>query len=132
MKVRYITKQITLADGFDAGDLRVYLDANRPRGTNIHVYYKVKSASDQENFENKKWKLMNKVQDNFSADQNQIIELEFRPDLEKNILSYVENGVVYPLGGTFKYYAIKIVMSAADPTVVPTVRNFRAIATPSG
>lgn len=132
MKVRYITKQITLADGFDAGDLRVYLDANRPRGTNIHVYYKVKSGSDAENFENKKWKLMNKVLDLYSADQNQIVELEFRPNLERNILSYIENGVVYPLGGTFKYYAIKIVMSAADPTVVPTLRNFRAIATPSG
>lgn len=132
MKVRYITKQITLADGFDAGDLRVYLDANRPRGTNIHVYYKVKSGSDQENFENKKWKLMNKVLDTYSADQKQIIELEFRPNLEKNILSYVEDGVVYPLGGTFKYYAIKIVMTAADPTVVPYVRNFRAIATPAG
>jgi hypothetical protein len=132
MKVRYITKQITLADGFDAGDLRVYLDANRPRGTNIHVYYKVKSGSDNENFENKKWKLMNKVLDLYSADQNQIVELEFRPNLEKNVLSYVENGVVYPLGGTFKYYAIKIVMSAADTTVVPTIRNFRAIATPSG
>jgi hypothetical protein len=132
MKVRYVTKQITLADGFDAGDLRVYLDANRPRGTNIHVYYKVKSGSDNENFENKKWKLMNKVLDLYSADQNQIVELEFRPNLEKNVLSYVENGVVYPLGGTFKYYAIKIVMSAADTTVVPTIRNFRAIATPSG
>lgn len=132
MKVRYITKQITLADGFDAGDLRVYLDANRPRGTNIHVYYKVKSGSDQENFENKKWKLMNKVLDTYSADQDQIIELEFRPNLERNILSYTENNVVYPLGGTFKYYALKIVMTAADPTVVPAVRNFRAIATPSG
>jgi hypothetical protein len=132
MKVRYLTKQITLADGFDAGDLRVYLDANRPRGTNIHVYYKVKSASDPENFENKKWQLMNVVQDNYSADQSQIIELEYRPNLEVNVLSYVEGGVVYPLGGTFKYYAVKIVMTAADPTVAPSIRNFRAIATPSG
>jgi hypothetical protein len=132
MKARYITKQISLADGFDAGDLRVYIDVNRPRGTNVHVYYKVKSASDPENFELKKWKLMNKVLDTYSADQSEVIELEFRPNLEKNVLSYVENGVVYPLGGTFKYYAIKIVMSAADPTVVPTVLNFRAIATPSG
>lgn len=131
-KVRYITRQITLADGFDAGDLRVYLDAVRPRGTNIHVYYKVKSGSDGDNFESKNWKLMNKVLDNYSADQSQVIELEYRPDLQKNILSYIENGVVYPLGGTFKYFAVKIVMTAADTTVVPTVVNFRAIATPSG
>ncbi len=132
MKVRYVTKQITLADGFDAGDLRVYLDCNRPRGTNIHVYYKVKAASDNDNFTDKKWQLMSKVQDNFSADQNQIIELEFRPSLTTNQLTYIENGVSYPLGGTFKYYAVKLVMTAADPTVVPTIRNFRAIATPAG
>lgn len=131
-KARYITRQITLADGFDAGDLRVYLDANRPRGTNIHVYYKVKSGSDTENFENKKWKLMEKVRDLYSADQSQIIELEFRPDLLKNVLSYTENGVAYPLGGTFKYFALKIVLTAADTTVAPYVKNFRAIATPSG
>lgn len=131
-KTRYLTKQITLADGFDAGDLRVYLDANRPRGTNIHVYYKVKSASDAGNFSDKKWQLMQKVSDLYSKDQKQIIELEYRPSLDKNVLSYTENGTVYPLGGTFKYYALKIVMTAEDPTVSPLVKNFRAIATPAG
>lgn len=131
-KTRYVTKMITLVDGFDAGDMRVYIDANRPRGTNIHVYYKVMSASDTDKFTNKKWQLMNKVSDSYSKDQIQVIELEYRPSLTTNVLSYTENGVVYPLGGKFKYYAIKIVMTAADTTVIPTIRNFRAIATPSG
>lgn len=131
-KVRYITKQITLADGFDAGDLRVYVDGNRPRGTDILVYYKVMSASDSDNFTNKKWQLMNKVVDTYSSDQTQIIELEYRPNLLNNVLSYVENGVTYPLGGKFKYFAIKIVLVAADPTVAPYLRNYRAIATPAG
>jgi hypothetical protein len=49
-----------------------------------------------------------------------------------NKISYVENGVTYPLGDKFKYYAIKIVMTAESPTVVPHVRNYRAIATPAG
>lgn len=131
-KARYMTKQITLADGFDAGDIRVYVDANRPRGTDVLVYYKVMSAADPDNFTNKKWKLMNKVVDTYSSDQSQIIELEYRPSLDTNVLSYVENGVTYPLGGTFKYFAIKIVLIAADPTVAPYLRNYRAIATPAG
>jgi hypothetical protein len=131
-KARYITKQVTLADGFDAGDLRVYLDCNRPRGTNVHVYYKVMSAADPDNFSNKKWQLMSKVTDTYSHDQSEIIELEYRPSLDKNVLSYVEGGVTYPLGGTFKYFAIKIVLTAADPTVTPYLRNYRAIATPAG
>lgn len=131
-RARYVTKTVTLADGFDAGDLRVYLDCNRPVGTDINVYYKVKSGDDAEPFADKKWQLMHKVNDNFSKDQTQIVELEYRPSLDVNQISYVENGVTYPLGGKFKYYAIKIVMTAGSASVVPHVRNYRAIATPSG
>lgn len=131
-RARYVTKPVTLADGFDAGDLRVYIDCNRPVGTDVNVYYKVKSGEDSQPFDDKKWQLMSKVNDNYSRDQNQVIELEYRPSLDVNQISYVENGVTYPLGGKFKYYAIKIVLTAESPTVVPHVRNYRAIATPSG
>jgi hypothetical protein len=131
-KSRYVTKQITLADGFDAGDLRVYVDCNRPQGTNIHVYYKVMSASDTDNFNSKKWQLMRKVTDQYSLDQSQIVEIEYRPSLTLNAISYVENGITYPIGGKFKYFAIKVVLTAEDTTVVPSLRNFRAIATPAG
>ena len=127
-----MTKVITLADGFDAGDIRLYMDCNRPVGTDINVYYKVKSGDDTDPFENKKWQLMSKMNDNFSKDQNQIIELEFRPSLDVNRISYVENGITYPLGGKFKYYAIKIVMTSKNASVVPYVKNYRAIATPAG
>ena len=75
---------------------------------------------------------MQKVTDKYSVDQNQVIELEYRPSLDVNRISYVENGITYPIGGTFKYFAIKIVMMAEDTTVTPIVRNFRAIATPAG
>lgn len=131
-KARYVTKTVTLADGFDAGDLRVYLDCNRPVGTDVVVYYKIKSADDTQAFEEKNWQLMYKVSDNFSKDANQIIELEYRPSLDYNKASYVENGVTYPLGGKFKYYAIKIVLTASSASIIPHVRNYRAIATPAG
>ena len=42
-KVRYMTRRVTLADGFDSGDLRVYLTAYKPSGADVHVYYKVLS-----------------------------------------------------------------------------------------
>jgi len=131
-KAKYVSKTVTLADGFDAGDLRVYLDCNRPVETDVVVYYKIKSADDNQAFEEKKWQLMYKVNDNFSKDQNQVIELEYRPSLDYNKASYEENGVTYPLGGKFKYYAIKIVMTAGSSAVIPQVRNYRAIATPAG
>lgn len=131
-KARYVTRKITLADGFDAGDLRVFLRASRPQGTDLAVYYKVLSSSDPEYFYNKKWKRMELTKNLYSIGQQDLIELEYRPNLISGRLSYVEDGIEYPLGGTFKHFAIKIVMLSKDTTVVPYVKNFRAIASPEG
>jgi hypothetical protein len=132
MKCRYITRQIALEDGFEAGDLRVFLDAVTPVGTDIQVYYKVLGSEDPERFDDKSWVLMYKKVDKKSKDNRQIIDLEFRPDLMENKLKYVENGQQYPIGGKFKHFAVKVVLMAADTTVVPIVQNLRIIATPEG
>lgn len=50
---RYITRRVELEDGFEANDLQVYVDVNRPAGTNIKVYYKVLSDSDEDAFDDK-------------------------------------------------------------------------------
>lgn len=50
---RYITRRVELADGFEANDLNVYIDVNRPAGTDIRVYYKVLNNSDNDSFDNK-------------------------------------------------------------------------------
>ena len=50
---RYITRRVELADGFEANDLVVYLDVNRPAGTDIKVYYKVLSEEDNDSFDDK-------------------------------------------------------------------------------
>jgi hypothetical protein len=129
---RYLTKKIVLADGFDAGDLRVYVDAIRPQGTNVVAYYKVLSGSDPDSFDNKKWKRMYLQSNNISPDTLTPVELIFRPDETSTKLFYIENGVTYPLGGNFKYFAIKLVMTAADPSVPPIIQNMRATALPAG
>ena len=132
MKARYLTRQIALEDGFEAGDLRVFMDAVTPVGTDIQVYYKVLGSEDPERFDDKSWVLMYKKVDKKSKDNRQIIDLEFRPDLMENKLKYVENGQQYPIGGKFKHFAVKVVLMAADTTVVPMVQNLRIIATPEG
>lgn len=129
---KYISRKVVLADAFDAGDLRVFLQAVRPQGTEVLVYYKVRSGTDSDSFDNKKWQQMYIVQNIYSVDQQNVVDLQFRPSLSSGKLSYVENGVEYPLGGTFKEFAIKIVTFAEDPTVVPVLKNLRAIATPEG
>ena len=129
---RYVSKKIILADGFDAGDLKLYVEGIRPQGTNIIAYYKVLSDSDPEQFNDKKWKRMYLTNDIISPDTITPIELVFQPSSVSGALSYVENNVTYPLGGSFKYFAIKLVMLAADASVPPIIHNLRAIAFPAG
>ena len=134
---RYVTRPITLADGFDAGDIVVYMNAVRPQGTDVNVYYKVLSATDTDSITAKNWKLMSKKFDIFSPDQKNAVALTFNTGtnvlgIPKGSVSYVENGVTYPLGGKFKTFAIKVVMNANDPTVPPVVQNIQIIAVPAG
>jgi hypothetical protein len=108
----------------------------RPQGTDISVYYKVLSASDTDPLTNKNWKIMSKAFDVYSADQSTPIQLNFNTGSTAigsiGSVSYVENGITYPIGGKFKSFSIKIVLTANDPTVAPVVQNFRAIAIPAG
>jgi hypothetical protein len=131
---RYITRKVTLADGFDSGDLRVTVRAIRPQGTNIIVYYKVQSESDTRNFSDIKWRRMYLENDFNSPDLNTAIDFKYNPSADSRInkLSYIEDGTTYPLGGTFKHFAVKIVMLAECGCVAPTIRNLRAIALPEG
>jgi hypothetical protein len=50
---RYITRRVALNDGFEASDLTVYLDINRPAGTSIKVYYKILNENDTDTFDSK-------------------------------------------------------------------------------
>jgi hypothetical protein len=132
--VRYMTRRVTLADGFDSGDLRVYLTAYKPSGSNIHVYYKPLSGSDPEVFDDKSYQLMGQLGNpNFiSTSENDYRELVFAPgttDLANNTISYTSGSTSY---NTFKTFSIKVVMSGSDTTDVPKVRDLRAIALPSG
>jgi hypothetical protein len=55
---KYISKTIVLADGQDAEDIKIFLRAHRPTGTDIHVYGKFQAATDPDTFEDKNWTKM--------------------------------------------------------------------------
>lgn len=132
IRAKYITKQFVLEDGFESGDLRVFMDCIRPNGTDLQVYYKVLSGEDNDRFSDKRWVRMFKKVDKSSSGTKDVIELEFKPNLEENKLFYYDNGTKYPVGGKFKYFAIKVAMTSTDSAVIPIVRNLRIIATPEG
>ena len=132
--VRYITRRVTLADGFDSGDLRVYLTAYKPTGADILVYYKILSTSDADTFDNKNYQLMTQLSNsNFvSANQDDYREIAYAPgtnNTANNAVSYTSASTGY---NTFRTFAIKIVLTGTSTVDVPKVRDFRAIALPAG
>lgn len=127
---KYQTKVVTLKDGFDSGDLVVRLQAIKPQGTDVAVYFKVLSAADSDQFVSKTWQKMVPVTDITSADQSTLVSLEYRYNLNSGRISYFDGKRAMPLNGTFKYFAIKVRLTAADPTVVPYVETMTVLAVP--
>lgn len=130
---RYISKTVTLAPEFNAGDLRVFLTAIKPLNTNLYVYYKVKNTYDNEAIEEKKWTLMTQAtgpggEIAYSAGSVPI-ELEYRPSFTSNTIVYSSSTATF---NTFNQYKIKIVMASSGTTLdkIPYVFDMRAIALP--
>ena len=143
------SKTVTLADGQDAEDLRVYLTAYKPNGSNIYVYYKAVHADDSDSLSQSRWIPMDldtgqgftsATTYSSSEDKDNLLELVYKPP------TYTANSTNYFFGtdsGTgvikyrntsgatfsgFKYFAIKIVMVNSTSTNPPRVKDLRAIA----
>lgn len=123
---KYITRRITLADGFNGGDLRVLFSAHKARNTEIDVYYKVLSAYDVDNLENKRWVKMTQIAglNNYSQSKEDFKNYIYAPGKD----NVPDNYINYDGWTNFKYFAIKIVMRGTNTNKVPRIKNFRAIA----
>lgn len=148
-EARYITRIVTLADGMDAEDLRVYLTAYKPSGSNLLVYYKIMNSDDSDGMGEKKWIPMTLNTDQgftsatrYSSSENQDDFLELVYDIPTwndtykagsntatGIVEYVSNSKARFVG--YKYFALKIVPVNATSSNPPRVKDLRAIATMS-
>lgn len=135
--VKYFTKKVVLDQGFDSGDLNVYLTAYRPINTDILVYYKLLSRSDNQKFEDGKWQLMTKIKNSetlYSYDRDEQYEFIFAPGVQdsnaaQGYVSYESStGKIF---NDFNQFAIKIVLTSIDKTFVPYVSDLRCIALPN-
>lgn len=127
---RYISKTISLLDGFDAGDLRVFLTAVKPPSSNVNVYYKVRNSLDPDRIEDKNWVRMVQKTSPFAFSTNRNpVEYEYRPSLSSNNITYTTDTTTYK---TFNQFAIKIVLSSSSTVAnsIPYVLDVRAIALP--
>jgi hypothetical protein len=131
---KYISIPITLAEGQDAEDLLVLLTAYRPPGTEVHVWAKILHAEDGDSFSYLPWIELEKADASpYSSlsNRNDFLEYTYRFPVAQRTGENYEVQYTNSLGYTFtgfKYYAIKIGLSATDSAVIPRVGDLRTIA----
>ena len=131
---RYISKTISLLEGFDSTGIRVTLDVNRKTGTDIEVFVKVLSADDTVPMNSRPWKKLSLISNNGVRKFVGLSDTEFVQEsyqlLEPN-LEYTGNTIV---GGTtvqsnfknFNRYAIKVVFYSLNEPYIPKIKNLYA------
>jgi len=125
VNAKYISRRVTLEDGFDASDIKVILNAYKPLGTNLYLYYKVKAEDDQTDFDDKSYVLMNQETDSsiVSGSEEDVKEFIYKTVNEK--ITYTSDNVEYD---KFKTFAVKMVLTSNNAVIVPKVRDMRVIA----
>jgi len=132
---KYMCRKVVLDDGQDSEDLRVWLTGYKPSGASIDVYYKIHNASDPEDFDDKSWvKMTLDTSATIVSDGNNKQDFrEFEYSIPTTNLTGSGGEVQYTGGSSetytgYKTFAIKIVLLSGSTSVVPRVKDLRAIA----
>jgi len=147
---KYISKIITLEEGFDSTGLEVKLDVNRKTGTDIGVYCRVISASDksiESSIEKRNWRIMPLFNQNatvsnqasFSGNVGKTFagsDTEFYTETYKileedsaattgtaNLLYTADVGGVNTTFNSFNKFQVKVIFYATNSTIVPKIKN---------
>jgi hypothetical protein len=111
---KYVTRNIKLKNS--SNTLNIYLDTNKPSGTDIEVYYRTHTEDDLINKSN--WILATPIGNGIPIQNNPEIYTE---------MEYVINNIVNQ-SNQFTVFAIKIVFKSNNSSVVPKIKDLRAIA----
>lgn len=140
---KYLSQNITLAEGQDAEDIKVFVTGYRPSGSDIHAYVKFLNSEDSTQFEDKLWtKLeMSEGSSTFSSSLDVQDFREFGYSIptvlgvtgtaflnanNSGIVQYSNaDGSVYT---GYKTFAIKLVLTSEREERVPRMRDVRSIA----
>lgn len=119
---KYLSKKVVLAQGFDATNLVTYLDINRPAGTAVKVYYRVKNVFDSTDIVNRPWVLMTQeVNGGYTSQDGVYVEDKW----SAYGISYTSGGTTY---SNFRTYQIKVVFVSSNPSLSAQVKDIREIA----
>ena len=123
---KYITKPINLADGFDASNINVTVDINKPGSTDVKVYYRTLPSGEVTPITDENWvemRLENVVPssiNNFDFKEHRF----FPPNAFGNFGIPNDN----PISTRFNTFQIKIVMLSDQKQFSPKLRDLRIIA----
>ena len=125
LNAKYLTRKVTLEDGFDASDIKVILNAYKPRTSEIYVYAKVISGDDAETLDDKNFFLLTQETSSslYSLNTNDVKEYIFKT--LNDVVNYTTDGITYD---RFKSFIIKVGMLSTDNCDPPRIRDLRAIA----
>lgn len=123
---KYISKPISLADGFDASNICVTVDINMPSGTNVYVYYKTLPTEKTTPIDDESWVIMEQEKAvPVSTSAFDFKEYRFFPSGAFDVYGVPEDG---PITTRFNAFQIKIVMLSSSQTATPRLRDLRIIA----
>ena len=112
---RYVTRRVTLADGFESANFKVILSVNKPSEGTVQVFVKPLSTEDDTPFEDVPYTQM-------TADST----------IPTSGNEYDFSEIVFSLSSNFdrpiKTFAVKVCLYSSSTTKVPLVKDFRAIA----
>jgi hypothetical protein len=111
---RHISKKVTFQTGRFAEDIRMFITAYRPLGTDIKIYARVHNSQDPEAFDDKAWTPMNYVINagaySSSEDKTDFIEYEL------GMPQYSESANTFPGTLTTEMSNSTLVAYGGDPT----------------
>ena len=128
---RYVTRRVTLVDGFDGTNIKAFAACFKPSGSDVKMYYKILSGDDEDNFEDKSWVEMTQTTGTAVVSGSKLddfIEFEWMADATAGAsISYTSGGSTYT---TFKTFAIKVVLLSTSTVIAtnPRLTDLRVIA----
>ena len=116
---RYLTKKVELAE--EADKIDVFLNVNRPRSSNVDLYFRVVEGGSSTDISTVAWQVASPVES---------IAINDNPNVYKEIQYSIDPGAgTYTASpDTFGTMQFKIVLRSSNSATVPQVKDFRAIA----
>jgi len=123
---KYLTKPINLSDGFDASNINVTVDINRPPATDVRVYYRTLPSGSVTPITDENWVEMELEGVVPSSTNN----FDFKEHRYFPTGAFDQYGVPNddPISTRFNTFQIKIVMLSSQSQFSPKLRDLRIIA----